>query len=188
MKTNRVTYFVLLAISVMLLTAGFVLYFLNVTPANPILLLFVIGCALFLFSLFGLIFNKIMNKHFCFKTFCISILPCFFIVFTAFVAFLFFDEIEFYSLFKEMNPDLVVNFDFILNTPSLLNLLIFSILSAIISIATFIATIFINIKIRKNHDLSKRGLFLDYGLAMPFCVFGLIIFYVSTIYIHSIGL
>ena len=173
MKTNRVTYFVVLAISVMLLTAGFILYYPSVVGFGyPSLFFYTLGFATLIFSLFGLIFNKTMTKHFNIKTFGISILPFSVLFFTAFYVYLFYDNVIWHYIhIKDMsNPKVELNFDFILEY--LFNDLILTSILVIFSIVLFVATIFINIKIRKKQNLLKRGLFLDYGLALPFSIFG----------------
>ena len=179
MKTNRVTYFVILAISIIILTVGFVLYFSSVVGYGyPSSLFFMFGFALLIFSLFGLVFNKTMNKHFCFKSFSLSFLFSSTLVFTDFFIFLFYLTVKEYSLIDSVdNPDL----NYILSYNYLFRFFIESVSLIIFSVLLLIATIFINIKIRKKHNLLKRGLFLDYGLALPFgfsgayVVYGLII-------------
>ena len=178
MKTNRVTYFVLLAISIMLLTAGFVLYYPSVVGFGyPSLFFYTLGFAALIFSLFGLVFNKTINKHFCFKTFSLSALFSSVLVFTVFFIFLFYLNVEEFALIDSVdNPD----FNYILSSNYLFRIFIESVSLIIFSALLLIATVFINIKIRKKHNLLKRGLFLDYGLAFPFgfagayCIYAMI--------------
>lgn len=177
MKTNRVTYFVFLAISVVILTIGFILYYPSAVGYGYINFLFSLGFALLIFSLFGLVFNKTINKHFCFKTFSLSALFSSVLVFTVFFIFLFYLNVEEFALIDSVdNPDL----NYILSSNYLFRIFIESVSLIIFSALLLIATVFINIKIRKKHNLLKRGLFLDYCLAFPFgfagayCIYAMI--------------
>ena len=94
MKTNRLTHFIILAISIILLTAGFLLYYPSVVGFGyPSLFFYTLGFAVLIFSLFGLIFNKTMTKHFNLKTFGISILSFSLLFFTTFYVYLFYNNV-----------------------------------------------------------------------------------------------
>ena len=64
MKTNRVTCFVVLAISVIILTVGIVLFYpTTVNYGFPSLFLFALGFSLFIYGFLGVCLNKTFKKH-----------------------------------------------------------------------------------------------------------------------------
>ena len=161
MKFNRVTYFVFLVISVVILTLGFVLDYKNITTEyNIILFLIALGFGLFIYSLFGTCFNKTFKKHSNTKTI-VSITAISFILYCAYVfVFMLIGEIDF-------NPILAEGVSYTDYLARYLNRFVFSAIIVLGAIISTIALTVYNFKVRKEDELLKRGILLDFVLGLP---------------------
>lgn len=161
MKLNRVTYFVLLAISIIILTVGFVLrYPTSVNYDSASLFLFALGFSLFIYGLFGVCLNKTSKKHSNTKTI-VSVTAIGFILYCAYVfVFMLIGEIDF-------NPILAEGVSYTDYLARYLNRFVFSAIIVLGAIISTIALTVYNFKVRKEDELLKRGILLDFVLGLP---------------------
>ena len=161
MKLNRVTCFVLLAISIIILTVGFVLFYqTTVNYGFPSLFLFALGFSLLIYGLFGTCFNKTFKKHSNTKTI-VSATVVGFILYCAYVfVFMLIGEIDF-------NPILAEGVSYTDYIARYLNRFVFSAIIVLGAIISTIALTIYNFKVRKEDELLKRGILLDFVLGLP---------------------
>ncbi len=161
MKTNRVTCFVVLAISIIILTVGFVLFYpTTVNYGFPSLFLFALGFSLFIYGFFGVCLNKTFKKHSNTKTI-VSATAIGFILYCAYVfAFMLIGEIDF-------NPILAEGVSYTDYIARYLNRFVFSAIILLGAIISTIALTIYNFKVRKEDELLKRGILLDFVLGLP---------------------
>ena len=161
MQTNRVTCFVILAISIIILTVGFVLYYpTSVNYGFPSLFLFALGFTLFIFGFFGVCLNKTFKKHSNTKTI-VSVTAIGFILYCAYVfVFMLIGEIDF-------NPILAEGVSYTDYLARYLNRFVFSAIIVLCAIISTIALTIYNFKVRKEDELFKHGILLDFVLGFP---------------------
>ena len=162
MKTNQLKSFIVLIISIILVIIGLVLYFPNVVSYGyPSFFLFSLGITLFFLSLFRILNNTALKKYSNTKAFSTISFAAFILYFAYTCIFMLIGEFDFGATF--VNGFTVL--DYIVKY--YLNRFIISGLIILASLVSFVFLIVINLNVRKENDLYKRGIILDFVLGFP---------------------